>query len=161
MVEEINANRFLEHGEHNGNLYGTHLDSIRDVIKQGNDRCTLHTQSITTKNRADRSFQFEFSGKMCVLDCSPNALKMLHNSTEFMPYVVFIGAPGMETLKQLYAERRVTGGSQRNLAVNIFFTFVWLVSPTQHPKSIVSLDFSLIAKAQFDIVLDVPEPLNR
>lgn len=98
---------------------------------------------------------------MCVLDCSPNALKMLHNSTEFMPYVVFIGAPGMETLKQLYAERRVTGGSQRNLAVNIFSTSVWLAYPTQHPKSIVSLGFSLIAKAQFDIVLDVPEPLNR
>lgn len=54
---------------------------------------------------------------MCVLDCSPNALKMLYNSTEFMPYVIFIAAPGMEQLKQLYAERRATGGSQRNLAV--------------------------------------------
>lgn len=59
---------------------------------------------------------------MCVLDCAPNALKMLHNSTEFMPYVIFIAAPGMETLKQLYAERRVTGGSQRNLSVNIEIT---------------------------------------
>lgn len=35
MEEEIRQNNFLEHGEHNGNLYGTHLDSIRDVIKQG------------------------------------------------------------------------------------------------------------------------------
>lgn len=57
------------------------------------------------------------SGKMCVLDCAPSALKMLHNSTEFMPYVIFIGAPGMEQLKQLYAERRINGGSQRNLSV--------------------------------------------
>lgn len=54
---------------------------------------------------------------MCVLDCAPSALKMLHNSTEFMPYVIFIGAPGMEQLKQIYAERRATGGSQRNLTV--------------------------------------------
>lgn len=54
---------------------------------------------------------------MCVLDCAPSALKMLHTSTEFMPYVIFIGAPGMEQLKQLYAERRATGGSQRNLTV--------------------------------------------
>lgn len=54
---------------------------------------------------------------MCVLDCAPNALKMLHNSTEFMPYVIFIGAPGMEQLKQLYSERRINGGSQRNLSV--------------------------------------------
>lgn len=54
---------------------------------------------------------------MCVLDCAPSALKMLHNSTEFMPYVIFVGAPGMEQLKQIYAERRATGGSQKNLAV--------------------------------------------
>lgn len=60
---------------------------------------------------------------MCVLDCSPSALKMLHNSTEFMPYVIFIAAPGMEQLKQLYAERRVTGGSQRNLAVGWLFSY--------------------------------------
>lgn len=35
MEQEINENKFLEHGEHNGNLYGTHLDSIRNVIKEG------------------------------------------------------------------------------------------------------------------------------
>lgn len=57
-------------------------------------------------------------GKMCVLDCAPSALKMLHNSTEFMPFVIFIAAPGMEQLRQLYAERRATGGSQRNLSVS-------------------------------------------
>lgn len=58
---------------------------------------------------------------MCVLDCSPSALKILHSSPEFMPYVIFIGAPGMETLKQIYAERKATGGSQKNLAVS------WLI----------------------------------
>jgi len=56
---------------------------------------------------------------MCVLDCAPSSLKMLHNSTEFMPYVVFIAAPGMEQLKQIYSERRATGGSSRNLTVII------------------------------------------
>jgi guanylate kinase len=35
MEEEIAENNFLEFGEHNGNLYGTHLDSIRSVIKEG------------------------------------------------------------------------------------------------------------------------------
>lgn len=35
MEQEIHENNFLEHGEHNGNLYGTHLDSIRNVIKDG------------------------------------------------------------------------------------------------------------------------------
>ncbi|XP_058061560.1 protein PALS2 isoform X1 [Anopheles bellator] len=88
MEQEIRENKFLEFGEHNGNLYGTHLDSIRDVIRQG---------------------------KMCVLDCSPAALKTLHNSPEFMPFVVFIAAPGMEQLKLLYSERRSASGSTRNL----------------------------------------------
>lgn len=55
---------------------------------------------------------------MCVLDCSPSALKILHSNPEFMPFVIFIGAPGMETLKQIYAERKATGGSQKNLAVS-------------------------------------------
>lgn len=35
MERDIRENRFLESGDYNGNLYGTHLDSIRDVIKQG------------------------------------------------------------------------------------------------------------------------------
>jgi guanylate kinase len=75
MDDDIKHSKFLEYGEYNGHLYGTHLDAIRDVIKQG---------------------------KMCVLDCSPMALKILHNSSEFLPYVIFIAAPGMEQLKNLY-----------------------------------------------------------
>lgn len=44
MEHDIREHKFLEYGENGGNLYGTNLDSIRDVINQG---------------------------KMCVLDCSP------------------------------------------------------------------------------------------
>ncbi|XP_032666844.1 MAGUK p55 subfamily member 6 isoform X3 [Odontomachus brunneus] len=88
METDIREHRFLEHGEHGGHLYGTKLDSVRDLIR---------------------------AGKMCVLDCSPAALKILHNSTEFMPYVIFIAAPGMEQLKSLYDLGRSTGASSRNL----------------------------------------------
>lgn len=35
MEREIHENKFLEYGEYNGNMYGTHLDSIRDIIRQG------------------------------------------------------------------------------------------------------------------------------
>lgn len=90
MEQDIREHRFLEHGEHGGHLYGTKLDSVREMIR---------------------------SGKMCVLDCSPAALKILHNSTEFMPYVIFIAAPGMEQLKSLYDLGRSTGASNRNLTV--------------------------------------------
>lgn len=82
MERDAHAGRFLEYGEHNGNLYGTHLDSIRAVIKEG---------------------------KMCILDCAPQSLKLLHNSSEFLPYVVMITAPGIEQLKNL------THASNRNL----------------------------------------------
>ncbi|XP_044006469.1 protein PALS2 isoform X2 [Aphidius gifuensis] len=88
MEDDIKQHRYLEHGEHSGHLYGTKLDSVRELIH---------------------------SGKMCVLDCSPAALKILHNSTEFMPYVIFVAAPGMEQLKCLYDLGRTTGASNRNL----------------------------------------------
>ena len=35
MEEEIKENKFLEYGEHNGNLYGTSVQSIKDVINSG------------------------------------------------------------------------------------------------------------------------------
>lgn len=48
---------------------------------------------------------------MCILDCAPQSLKLLHNSGEFLPFVVFIGAPGIEQLRNL------TYASNRNLTV--------------------------------------------
>lgn len=96
MEADIREHRFLEHGEHGGHLYGTKLDSVRELIR---------------------------AGKMCVLDCSPAALKILHNSTEFMPYVIFIAAPGMEQLKSLYDLGRSTGASSRNLTVYLLKSF--------------------------------------
>ncbi|CAD6996977.1 MAGUK p55 subfamily member 6 isoform X2 [Ceratitis capitata] len=87
MEEEIKRNEFLEYGEHNGYLYGLHLKSVKDVIA---------------------------SGRMCILDCAPSTLKFLHNSQDLMPFVIFIAAPGIEQLKQVYNERRATG-SVKNL----------------------------------------------
>lgn len=98
MESDIREHRFLEHGEHGGHLYGTKLDSVRELIR---------------------------AGKMCVLDCSPAALKILHNSTEFMPYVIFIAAPGMEQLKSLYDLGRSTGASSRNLTVFLFKVYIY------------------------------------
>ncbi|KAI5635421.1 guanylate kinase domain-containing protein [Phthorimaea operculella] len=80
MERDAHAGRFLEYGEHNGHLYGTHLDSIRAVIKEG---------------------------KMCILDCAPASLKLLHNSSEFLPYVVMVAAAGIDQLRNLtYASNR-------------------------------------------------------
>lgn len=37
---------------------------------------------------------------MCIMDCNPTVLKILHNSPEFMPYVVFLQAPGAGDIQQ-------------------------------------------------------------
>jgi len=44
MDKDIRAGQYLEHGDFEGNLYGTKVDSIRDIMR---------------------------SGKMCILDVNP------------------------------------------------------------------------------------------
>ncbi|KAM7175776.1 protein PALS2 isoform 3-T10 [Macrochelys suwanniensis] len=74
MEGDIKAGRYLEHGEYEGNLYGTKIDSILEVVQ---------------------------TGRTCILDVNPQALKVLRTS-EFMPYVVFIAAPELETLRAMH-----------------------------------------------------------
>ncbi|KAL5005849.1 hypothetical protein ScPMuIL_017007 [Solemya velum] len=81
MIEEIKEDKFLEHGEFNGNLYGTKLDTIHNVMR---------------------------SGKMCVLDVNPTSLKRLKNP-EFMPYIIFIAAPSSDAMRVMFEEGRRRG----------------------------------------------------
>ncbi|XP_011479148.1 MAGUK p55 subfamily member 6 isoform X2 [Oryzias latipes] len=74
MEADVKAGRFLEHGEYDGNLYGTKIDSIHEVVA---------------------------TGRTCILDVNPQALKVL-KTAEFMPYVVFIAAPDFDTLKAMH-----------------------------------------------------------
>ncbi|KAG7325689.1 hypothetical protein KOW79_010614 [Hemibagrus wyckioides] len=74
MEMDIKLGCFLEHGEYDGNLYGTKISSIHEVVK---------------------------SGRTCILDVNPQVLKVLRTA-EFMPYVVFIAAPEFETLKAMH-----------------------------------------------------------
>jgi guanylate kinase len=43
MTELRRANQFLEHGEYNGNMYGTSIESVRSVIDQ-HKMCVLDIQ---------------------------------------------------------------------------------------------------------------------
>nr|XP_023018281.1 MAGUK p55 subfamily member 6 [Leptinotarsa decemlineata] len=45
MEEDIKNNKFLEYGEYNGHLYGTHLDTIRDIIKQFDRQSSIRYSS--------------------------------------------------------------------------------------------------------------------
>ncbi|XP_039596170.1 MAGUK p55 subfamily member 2-like isoform X2 [Polypterus senegalus] len=73
MERDIKNGRYLEHGEYEGNLYGTKIDSIHEVVE---------------------------TGKVCILDVNPQALKVLRTS-EFLPYVVFIAAPEFDVLRSM------------------------------------------------------------
>ncbi|XP_061530929.1 MAGUK p55 subfamily member 6a [Phycodurus eques] len=74
MEQDIKDSRFLEHGEYDGNLYGTKIDSIHQVVG---------------------------AGRTCILDVNPQALKVL-KTAEFMPFVVFIAAPELDTLRDMH-----------------------------------------------------------
>ncbi|CAB1341561.1 unnamed protein product, partial [Coregonus sp. 'balchen'] len=80
-IPHIKNGRYLEHGEYDGNLYGTKMDSIHEVVE---------------------------AGRICVLDANPQALKVLRTS-EFLPYVVFIEAPDFEVLKAMNQSAVETG----------------------------------------------------
>lgn len=56
MERDAHAGRFLEYGEHNGHLYGTHLDSIRAVIKEG-ETIVLVVKFMFNKKKLQRVLQ--------------------------------------------------------------------------------------------------------
>ncbi|VDD87354.1 unnamed protein product [Enterobius vermicularis] len=72
MEQWIVQGRFLEFGEYKGNIYGTLIDSVVDVIKKG---------------------------KTPVLNPHPLALRILR-SQEFKAFVIFIRPPCLEKLKE-------------------------------------------------------------
>lgn len=73
MEEDIIDGKYLEYGEYDGALYGTKLDSVREIIG---------------------------SGKVCVLDCSPTCLKIL-KTADYLPFVAFIAAPVLDQLRYM------------------------------------------------------------
>ncbi|CAM2712706.1 unnamed protein product [Rotaria socialis] len=98
MEAEIEAGAFLEHGFYSGDLYGTKFESVQRVIQ---------------------------SGKMCVLDIEPTALKLICNK-EYMPYVVFLKAPNMDYLrykqyndKQRMPKMRTKSNISNNSSLNL------------------------------------------
>ncbi|XP_016361112.1 peripheral plasma membrane protein CASK-like [Sinocyclocheilus anshuiensis] len=65
MMLDISNNDYLEYGSHEDAMYGTRLETIRQIHEQG---------------------------MVVILDVEPQALKVLRTA-EFAPYVIFIAAP--------------------------------------------------------------------
>ncbi|CAJ0575124.1 unnamed protein product, partial [Mesorhabditis spiculigera] len=71
MMVDIQNNEYLEYGTHEESMYGTKLETIRNIHK---------------------------SGKVAILDVEPQALKVLRTA-EYSPFVVFIAAPNLQGLQ--------------------------------------------------------------
>lgn len=68
MEADIRAGRYLEHGEYEGNLYGTRIDSIRGVVA---------------------------AGKVCVLDVNPQVSPDLLLLSTLLPSGLLYISPGV------------------------------------------------------------------
>ncbi|XP_062313205.1 peripheral plasma membrane protein CASK isoform X6 [Osmerus eperlanus] len=86
MMLDISNNEYLEYGSHEDAMYGTRLETIRNIHQQG---------------------------RIAILDVEPQALKVLRTA-EFAPYVVFIAAPTItpginedESLQRLQKESEI------------------------------------------------------
>lgn len=73
IKRELSRHKFVEAGELNGHLYGTSIDSIREIAE---------------------------SGKYCLLNISPKALKRLHDASLY-PIVIFIKPKSIEFLIEM------------------------------------------------------------
>ncbi|VDO94971.1 unnamed protein product [Soboliphyme baturini] len=71
MLTDIQKNEYLEYGTHEEYMYGTKLETIRNIHRLG---------------------------KIAILDVEPQALKVLRTA-EYSPFVVFIAAPDLQGLK--------------------------------------------------------------
>lgn len=71
MMRDIANNEYLEYGTHDDAMYGTKLETIRNINRQG---------------------------LMAILDVEPQALKVLRRA-EFAPYVVFSAATDLSQIK--------------------------------------------------------------
>ncbi|XP_020282139.1 MAGUK p55 subfamily member 7 isoform X2 [Pseudomyrmex gracilis] len=86
MEEDIEAGKFIEHGEYKGNLYGTSSESVSSLVN---------------------------AGYVCLLNPHYQALKMLR-TPQLRPYVIYIKPPKFEVLKETRNEARARSTFDEN-----------------------------------------------
>uniref|UniRef100_A0A915C345 Guanylate kinase-like domain-containing protein n=2 Tax=Parascaris univalens TaxID=6257 RepID=A0A915C345_PARUN len=73
LLQKIRSGDMIEWGELDNQVYGTSAETVRACVR---------------------------GGRVCVLDCAPQALNYLYNG-EFMPFVVVIAPPELDELRQI------------------------------------------------------------
>ncbi|XP_013856634.1 MAGUK p55 subfamily member 4 isoform X2 [Austrofundulus limnaeus] len=73
-------NRFLEYGEYKGNLYGTSIEAVREVLNRG---------------------------KICVVDIEPNAVQAVRTH-ELKAFIIYVKPPPLERLRVTRQDSYIT-----------------------------------------------------
>lgn len=95
FISDISEYKFIEHGIYEKHYYGTSMDSIRNIVN---------------------------SGKICVIQLHAPSLVALMK-TDLMPYVIFISAPNVETMREIFVQK-IGGGWRLNSVLRFWRSFL-------------------------------------
>lgn len=113
MEKDIQDHKFIEAGQYNNHLYGTSVQSVREVAEKVKISLsfilsnTAYTADLVFISEIDidtkhlLSFSISAQGKHCILDVSGNAIKRLHLA-QLYPIAVFIKPKSMENILWVY-----------------------------------------------------------
>ncbi|XP_061754363.1 disks large homolog 4-like isoform X1 [Nerophis ophidion] len=84
MEKDIQSHRFIEAGQYNSHLYGTSVQSVREVAEQ------LFFDTLVYKQQ----------GKHCILDVSANAVRRLQ-AAQLHPIAIFVRPKSLENVLEI------------------------------------------------------------
>lgn len=122
MKRDLAKHKFVEAGELNNNLYGTSIDSIREVAE---------------------------SGKHCLLNISPKAIKRLHDANLY-PVTIFIKPKSVEFLlemnKRWSQEEAIAAMDQANRMEQEFGAYFTATVQMDNPNEVLSEIMNVISQ---------------
>lgn len=94
MEGEIQEHKFIEAGQYNNHLYGTSIQSVKEVA----DKVSVNVMAKGDESGNNSNFMiFVFQGKHCILDVSGNAIKRLQMAG-LHPIAIFIRPLNIENI---------------------------------------------------------------
>ncbi|CAD6196290.1 unnamed protein product [Caenorhabditis auriculariae] len=124
IYQKIREGGMIEWGELDDQLYGTSAESVRSEVR---------------------------SGRLCVLDCAPQALNYLYNG-EFMPFVVHVRPPELEELEQLEMLRRHHRGVDKLSAICRESERIAVSCPSQIHLTLINRNIDVTFKRLLDVL---------
>lgn len=102
MERDIQSHRFIEAGQYNNHLYGTSVQSVRQVAEQVRP-ATSQVELETAEGSRDTDVwlcvcvRVCLQGKHCILDVSANAVRRLQ-AAHLHPIAIFIRPRSLENI---------------------------------------------------------------